>query len=95
MNVSIMVVILTQTVSILLVASNALVRLDSAEMECFASISMNANCPTLADLKDQDVSIQPGHSDVFVAKDSKVCSVSAYHIKKVMFNNFNSSRIRK
>ena len=91
MNVSIMVAILMQTVLTLLVVSNALVRQDSAEMECFASISMNVNYPTLADLKDPDVSIQPGHSDVFVAKDSKVCSISA----SVMFNNLNSSRIRK
>ena len=70
MNVSIMAVIPMQTVSTPLVVSNAHVRQDSVEMDLFASILMNVNYQIHADLKDHDVSIQPGHSDAFVVKDS-------------------------
>ena len=80
MNVSIMVVIPMQTVSTPLVVSNAHVRQDSVEMDLFASILMNVNCQIHADLKDHDVSIQPDHSDAFVAKDSEVSHILVLHI---------------
>ena len=72
MNVSIMVVIPMQTVLTLPVVSSAHVKRDSAEMVISALTSTNVKFLIHAEAKDQDVSIPPDHSDVFVNKDTEV-----------------------